>query len=38
MYVFYPGKNAEPVLFSELLTQSLILEKFETVSPQISSE
>lgn len=38
MYVLYPGNNAEPILFPELLTQSLILEKFETVSPQVAAE
>ena len=38
MYVLYPGNNAEPILFPELLTQSLILEKFETVSPHIAAE
>jgi hypothetical protein len=38
MYVLYPGKNAEPILFPELLTQTLILEKFETVSLQVASE
>lgn len=38
MYVLYPGRNAEPILFPELLSQSLILEKFETVSPRVASE
>lgn len=38
MYVLYPGKNAEPILFPELLTQGLILEKLETVSPQVAAE
>jgi thiol:disulfide interchange protein DsbD len=38
MYVLYPGHNAEPILFPELLTQSMILEKFQTVSPQIAAE
>ncbi|HEX8490611.1 MAG TPA: thioredoxin family protein, partial [Chthoniobacterales bacterium] len=38
MYVLYPGNNEEPILFPELLTQSLVLEKFETVSPQIAAE
>ncbi len=33
MYVLYPGNHAEPILFPELLTQNLILEKLETVSP-----
>jgi thiol:disulfide interchange protein DsbD len=38
MYVLYPGNNAEPILFPELLTQSLILEKLETVSPHVAAE
>ena len=38
MYVLYPGNNAEPILFPELLTQKLILEKFESVSPQVAAE
>jgi thiol:disulfide interchange protein DsbD len=36
MYVLYPGRNAEPILFPELLTQSMILEKVETVAPQVA--
>jgi thiol:disulfide interchange protein DsbD len=38
MYVLYPGNHAEPVLFPELLTQNLILEKLETVSPHVAAE
>jgi thiol:disulfide interchange protein DsbD len=38
MYVLYPGNNAEPVLFPELLTQSYVLEKLETVSPHVAAE
>ena len=38
MYVLYPGKNAEPILFPELLTQGLILEKLETVASQLAAE
>jgi hypothetical protein len=38
MYVLYPGNNAEPILFPELLTQNLVLEKLETVSPHIAAE
>jgi thiol:disulfide interchange protein len=38
MYVLYPGNNAEPILFPELLTQSLILEKLETISPHVAAE
>jgi thiol:disulfide interchange protein DsbD len=38
MYVLYPGNDAEPILFPELLTQNLVLEKLETVSPHIAAE
>jgi thiol:disulfide interchange protein len=38
MYVLYPGKDAEPILFPELLTQNLVLEKLETVSPHLATE
>ncbi len=38
MYVLYPGNHAEPILFPELLTQNLILEKLETVSPHVAVE
>jgi thiol:disulfide interchange protein DsbD len=38
MYVLYPGNNAEPILFPELLTQSLVLEKLETVSAQVAAK
>jgi thiol:disulfide interchange protein len=38
MYVLYPGKNAEPILFPELLTQSLVLEKLANLSPHVAAE
>jgi thiol:disulfide interchange protein/DsbC/DsbD-like thiol-disulfide interchange protein len=39
MYVLYPGgKSAEPILFPELLTESIILDKLETVTPHVASE
>lgn len=38
MYVLYPGDNAEPILFPELLTQRHVLEKLETVSPRVAAE
>jgi thiol:disulfide interchange protein DsbD len=39
MYVLYPaGKNAEPFLFPELLTQSMILDKLETIPPNVASK
>jgi thiol:disulfide interchange protein DsbD len=38
MYVLYPGNHAEPILFPELLTQSIVLEKLETVSAQVAAK
>jgi thiol:disulfide interchange protein len=39
MYVLYPaGKNAEPILFPELLTQGIILDKLETITPHVAAE
>ncbi len=37
LYVLYPGKNEEPVVFPELLTKSMVLEKLETISPNVAS-
>ena len=33
LYVLYPGKSEEPIVFPELLTKSIILDKLETISP-----
>ncbi len=39
LYVLYPAGNAAaPIVFPELLTQSLVLEKLETVAPQVAVE
>jgi thiol:disulfide interchange protein len=38
MYVLYPGNHADPILFPELLTQSYVLEKLETVSAQVAAK
>ncbi|HEV2804889.1 MAG TPA: protein-disulfide reductase DsbD domain-containing protein [Chthoniobacterales bacterium] len=38
MYVLYPGNHAEPILFPEVLTQSYVLEKLETVSAQVAAQ
>jgi thiol:disulfide interchange protein len=39
MYVLYPGgRNAEPILFPELLTQGFILDKLETIAPHVAAE
>ena len=34
LYVLYPAKNEEPIVFPELLTKSMVLEKLETVPGQ----
>ncbi len=38
LYVLYPGKSAEPIVFPELLTKSIILDKLETVSRTVASQ
>ena len=38
LYVLYPGKSGEPIVFPELLTQSMVLEKLETVSRAVASQ
>ncbi|HEV2840818.1 MAG TPA: protein-disulfide reductase DsbD domain-containing protein [Chthoniobacterales bacterium] len=37
LYVLYPAGKA-PIVFPELLTQSMILEKLETITPQVAGE
>jgi len=38
MYVLYPGKTGEPVLFPELLTQRITLDKLETIQPHVVTQ
>ena len=38
LYVLYPGKSAEPIVFPELLTKSIILNKLETISRTVASQ
>jgi thiol:disulfide interchange protein/DsbC/DsbD-like thiol-disulfide interchange protein len=38
LYVLYPGKNAEPVVFPELLTKSIVLEKLERASRTVAAQ
>jgi thiol:disulfide interchange protein len=38
LYVLYPAKNEEPIVFPELLTKSMILEKLETVARRVASQ
>jgi thiol:disulfide interchange protein DsbD len=37
LYVLYPGgKSAEPIILPELLTKNIVLEKLETIAPQVA--
>jgi thiol:disulfide interchange protein DsbD len=38
LYVLYPGKNGEAIVFPELLTKSIVLEKLQSVSRTVASE
>src|SRR5882757_1161703 len=38
LYVLYPAKNEEPIVFPELLTKSMILDKLETVARRVASQ
>src|SRR6266699_2265808 len=38
LYVLYPGKSEEPIVFPELLTKSIILDKLQTISRTVASE
>ena len=38
LYVLYPGNSGKPIVFPELLTKSIILDKLETISPTVASQ
>ena len=38
LYVLYPGKNGEPIVFPELLTKSMLLEKLEIASRTVAAQ
>jgi thiol:disulfide interchange protein/DsbC/DsbD-like thiol-disulfide interchange protein len=38
LYVLYPGKSEDPVIFPELLTKSIVLEKIEATSRAVASQ
>src|SRR5215469_841265 len=38
LYVLYPGKYEEPIVFPELLTKSIVLEKLESASREVASQ
>ena len=38
LYVLYPGKSEEPIVFPELLTKSMVLEKLDTAARKVVSQ
>jgi thiol:disulfide interchange protein/DsbC/DsbD-like thiol-disulfide interchange protein len=38
LYVLYPAKNEDPIVFPELLTKSMLLDKLETVASRVASQ
>jgi thiol:disulfide interchange protein DsbD len=38
LYVLYPGKNEEPVVFPEVLTKSMVLEKLQTAARRVAAQ
>jgi thiol:disulfide interchange protein DsbD len=38
LYVLYPGKNEEPIVFPELLTKSMLLDKLEASARTVASQ
>lgn len=37
LYVLYPSKNEQPIVFPELITKGMLLEKFETVGRTVAA-
>ena len=38
LYVLYPGKNDEPIIFPEVLTKGMVLEKLETAARRVAAQ
>jgi thiol:disulfide interchange protein len=38
LYVLYPGKNEEPIVFPEVLTKAMVLEKLQTTVGRVAAE
>src|SRR5215216_558367 len=38
LYVLYPAKNEEPIVFPEVLTKTMVLDKLETVARRVASQ
>lgn len=38
LYVLYPGKNEEPIVFPEILTKGMVLEKLQTAARSVAAQ
>jgi thiol:disulfide interchange protein len=38
LYVLYPGKNEEPIVFPEVLTKGMLLEKLQTAGRSVAAQ
>ncbi len=38
LYVLYPGKNEEPIVFPEVLTKGMVLEKLQIASRRVAAQ
>ena len=38
LYVLYPGKNDEPIVFPEVLTKGMVLEKLQTAARSVAAQ
>jgi thiol:disulfide interchange protein/DsbC/DsbD-like thiol-disulfide interchange protein len=38
LYVLYPGKNEEPIVFPEVLTKAMVLEKLQAVASRVAAQ
>src|SRR5258707_4904490 len=38
LYVLYPGKSEEPIVFPAMLTQRILLDKLETITTTVASQ
>ena len=38
LYVLYPGKNEEPIVFPEVLTKGMVLEKLQTAARSVAAQ
>jgi thiol:disulfide interchange protein len=38
LYVLYPGKSEEPIVFPELLTKGILLDKLGNITPNLASQ